>query len=167
MELFARKHPRLDFFDYSLPGCYYITVHLLNSDARLSEIRVQKETQAPCVILTNLGSIAQQQLLDLEQRYPYLQVDKFVIMPTHIHAMLRLRDEENKAVPRPGLTDIVCAYKSLCTRTFNQRFQTPGRKWFQTSFYEHVIRNEEGYRECWRYIDDNPAKWVAMNKPHR
>ena len=42
----------------------------------------------------------------------------------------------------------------------NQRFQTPGRKQFQTSFYEKVLRNEQAYRECWRYIDENPTKWL-------
>ena len=31
---------------------------------------------------------------------------------------------------------------------------------FQTSFYEEVLRNEKAYQECWRYIDENPLKWL-------
>ncbi|HAJ65218.1 MAG TPA: hypothetical protein DCM61_01375, partial [Clostridiales bacterium] len=31
---------------------------------------------------------------------------------------------------------------------------------WQRSFHEHVIRNENDYREIWEYINANPAKWV-------
>ena len=31
---------------------------------------------------------------------------------------------------------------------------------WQRSFHEHVIRNENDYREIWDYIDDNPARWA-------
>ena len=52
------------------------------------------------------------------------------------------------------------AYKSLVTRVCNQRFQTPGRKQFQTSFYETILRDENMYQKCWRYIEGNPSKWL-------
>ena len=56
--------------------------------------------------------------------------------------------------------DIVGAYKSLTTRAINQKQNTPGRKQFQTSFFETVLRSERAYQECWRYIDENPLKWL-------
>ena len=95
----------------------------------------------------------------LERRYPYARIDKYVIMPNHIHVILRLLAEpvERK---RPGITNIIGTFKSLTTRAYNQEFDTPGKKVFQTSFYETVLRNEKAYQECWRYIDDNPAKWL-------
>ena len=36
----------------------------------------------------------------------------------------------------------------------------PKLELWQRSFHEHVIRNENDYREIWNYIDANPAKWV-------
>ena len=59
----------------------------------------------------------------------------------------------------PTLFDIICTYKSLTTRICNQFQKTPGRKIFQTSYYEEIIRNEQGYYETWQYIDENPMKW--------
>ena len=83
-----------------------------------------------------------------------MKLDKYVIMPTHIHAILTLTEGGGVT-----LTGIVGAYKSLMTRVLNQLYGTPGRKRFQTSFYETVLRNEKAYQECWRYIDENPDKW--------
>ena len=31
---------------------------------------------------------------------------------------------------------------------------------WQRSFHEHVIRNENDYREIWEHIEANPAKWA-------
>jgi hypothetical protein len=61
------------------------------------------------------------------------------------------------ASPRPALTDIVCAYKSVTTRACKKH--KPIDKLFQTSFYEHVVRNETDYGEIARYIQENPACW--------
>ena len=30
---------------------------------------------------------------------------------------------------------------------------------FQRSYYDHVVRGEQDYREIWEYIDQNPQKW--------
>ncbi len=156
-----RKHPRLKTYDYSLPGYYYVTIHNEKGASALSFVRQENPQRPPVVVLTPYGKIAEQQLFRLEERYPYVKIDKYIIMPTHIHGIVRLVPGQ---LPRPGLIEIIQAYKSLTTRACNQRFQTPGRKQFQTSFYDSVLRNEQAYQECWRYIDENPAKWLLDSK---
>lgn len=37
---------------------------------------------------------------------------------------------------------------------------TPGRRLWQRSYFDHVIRNEADYLRIWQYIDDNPAHWA-------
>ena len=32
-------------------------------------------------------------------------------------------------------------------------------KIWQTSFYDHIIRDDEDYQTRFRYIEENPAKW--------
>ena len=92
----------------------------------------------------------------LEQRYPSLKIDRYVIMPNHIHMILML--EETAGVsPLPTVMDIVCAYKSLTTRQCKK--VQPIDKLFQTSFYEHVVRGREDYHEIVEYIVNNPKKW--------
>ena len=104
------------------------------------------------------------QLLELGKRYPYVMIDKYVIMPTHIHAIIRLTGGPERPVPRPDLPAIIGAFKSLTTRVINEQTQTPGRKVFQVSFYDTVLRNEQAYQECWRYIDGNPSRWLTAQK---
>lgn len=155
MELQKRKHPRLKEYDYAQPGYYYVTIHIEKNGPILSSIG-----RGLNVILSPIGLIVQEQLLLLEKRYPYVKIDKYVIMPTHIHAIIVLGENTAGASPRPTLLDIICAFKSLTTRACNRIFNTPGKKLFQTSFYESVLRNEQAYLECWRYIDGNPGKWL-------
>ena len=92
----------------------------------------------------------------LEQRYPSLKIDRYVIMPNHIHAILFL-EESAEDRRRPTIMDIVCAYKSLTTRLCKKVH--PIDKLFQTSFYEHVLRGREDYHEIAEYIENNPKKW--------
>ena len=35
----------------------------------------------------------------------------------------------------------------------------PGNVVWQRSFYDHVVRNEDDFRDVWQYIDNNPKKW--------
>ena len=154
-----RKHPRLKQYDYSLPGYYYVTIHMEPNTPALSSVGRGLAPAGPEVTLTDLGEIAVQQLHALEQRYCCVKVDKFVIMPNHIHMILQLTEAAGASL-RPTLMDVIGAYKSLTTRECNRICQMPGRKLFQTSFYETVLRNEKAYQECWRYIDGNPGKWL-------
>lgn len=157
MEYQKRKYPRLKQYDYSLPGYYYVTIHNERNVTALSEIKRLRGVERAAVCLTPEGYVVQEQLWMLEERYDYARIDKFVIMPTHIHVIIRLLDG---MMPRPGIPEIIGAYKSLTTREINKRMQTAGQKRFQTSFYDMVLRNEKAYQECWLYIDGNPDKWL-------
>ena len=33
-------------------------------------------------------------------------------------------------------------------------------KLWQRSYHDHVIRNEQDWRDIWEYIDTNPARWA-------
>ena len=85
--------------------------------------------EASGIEYTSFGKIAEQQLLSLED-----PVDQYVIMPNHIHVVLILESETAGASPRPTITDIVCAYKSLTTRECKKNGFDG--KLFRTSFYE-------------------------------
>ena len=150
-----RKHPRMDRYDYSTAGAYFITVCTQNRRCLLS--RIVGRGLAPAEIqYTAYGQIAQEQLLMLEQRYPSLKIDQYVIMPNHIHAILLLEETAGDS-QRPTIMDVVCAYKSLTTRECKK--VRPVDKLFQTSFYEHVIRGREDYDEIAEYIVNNPKQW--------
>lgn len=123
MEYQNRKHPRLKQYDYSLPGCYFVTIHTLPDVPSLSLVQNGNTNQRACIRLLPPGEIARQQLLELEKRFLHMRLDKYVIMPTHIHAILTLTEGSEAS-----LSGVVGAYKSLTTRVLNQLFDTPGWK---------------------------------------
>lgn len=54
---------------------------------------------------------------------------------------------------RPTVSQIIGALKRFTNK------ETKLKLW-QTSFHDHIIRDERDYLVRWQYIDDNPAKWV-------
>ena len=153
--LAKRKHPRLKEYDYSSDGVYFVTICTQNKKHLLSQI--VGRGLAPAVQLTDYGRIAEQQMFLLEKRFTFVEIDNYVIMPNHIHIIFWLKPQTAGASPRPTLTDIVCAYKSLTTRECKKI--KPIDKLFQTSFYEHIVRGERDYEIKSRYIHENPLKW--------
>lgn len=149
-----RKHIRLKEYDYSQDGYYFVTICTENNLPLLAAVKQGSE----CV-LTDIGMVVKQKLFELENRFEHVKVDKYVIMPTHIHVVIILKQLlPPDAAPRPTLMDVICAYKSITTRECNRNDGTPGRKLFQTSFYEMVLRDERSYNEICRYIEENPLK---------
>ena len=103
-----------------------------------------------------LRRIVEEELVGLSARYDGVEIDRYVIMPNHIHVILLLAEAvENHR--NPTIMDIVCAYKSLTTRQCKN--MRPIDQLFQTSFYEHVIRGQEDYNEIAEYIVNNPKQW--------
>ncbi len=155
-----RKHIRLTHFDYRTEGAYFVTISTQNRRCILSRVvgRGLAPAETSGIEYTELGEIAKEQLLLLEERYPFLSVEQYVIMPNHIHAILILKAETAGASPRPTLMDVICAYKSLTMRECKIKNAFTG-KMFQTSFYEHIIRGSEDYNEIAKYISENPTRW--------
>jgi len=155
-----RKHPRMQGYDYSQAGYYYVTICTQGKLPILSKIQAGLELASAVVELSEKGRIVEKQLLALQERYEFARIDKYVIMPTHIHAIVVLSEDAAGASPRPTLTDIICAFKSLSTRLCNLLDNVQGRKIWQASFFEEVIRSESAYLQIWEYIDANPSKWL-------
>ena len=160
-ELPKRKHPRLDNYDYSSAGAYFLTLCTQNRRCVLSRVvgRGLALAETPAIEYTPFGEIAEKQLLLLEDRYPFLVIDQYVIMPNHIHVIMILHEETAGASPRPTVIDIVCAYKSLLTREC-KKIGFKG-KLFQTSFFDHIIRSKGDYEEIVKYIYENPIRWYC------
>jgi hypothetical protein len=74
-------------------------------------------------------------------------VEKYVIMPNHIHMLIRIF--ETGGHRGPPLQKVVGQFKSYTTHCYQKSL-------WQRSFHDHVVRGEEDYREIWKYIDQNP-----------
>lgn len=151
-----RKPTRLKDFDYSLPRGYFVTICTEGRREILSTI-VGEGLAPPEAQLSAYGEIAKEQILSLEAQYSNVKIDSFVIMPNHIHMVLILHENTGGASPSPTISDVVCSFKSRCARA-SRKLGFEG-KLFQRSFYDHVIRNKEDYKQISKYIYENPLNW--------
>ena len=81
------------------------------------------------------------------QRY---QLGSFVIMPNHVHALVRPLMEHK-------LAEILAGWKSFTAHEVNKRWQRLGSLWQDESF-DHVVRDAQHLAKFGRYIEQNPAK---------
>ena len=143
-------------YDYGQNGAYFITICTKDRKQILSKI-VGDGFPVP-----NLpGRIAEEMIEQVMIRYPSVSVDKYVIMPDHIHLLLRIEGTGN---PSPTLGNVIGWYKYQTTKRINQTDATQGLQVFQRSYYEHVIRNQQDYDSVWEYIENNPRKWAIKKQ---
>ena len=51
------------------------------------------------------------------------------------------------------IPNIMKAFKKLTNKEY-------GFSMWRTSYYDHIIRDENDYLAKWNYIDTNPARWT-------
>ncbi len=162
MDLPNRKLNRLDGYDYSSPGVYFVTICTKDRVPVLSTVsaRTGKDGDAK-ITLTEIGKLACAEIGNIESHYKNVTIDKFVIMPNHIHLLIRITERINPFPTRYDISNVVGKFKAAVTRNVGKAFMPSAPKvLWQPSFYDHIIRSEQDYREIWEYIDNNPAKWV-------
>ena len=150
-----RKPTRLKGHDYSRPGWYFVTVCTLNRERCLSEVVGRGLLDAPRIRLTPYGEWTEEALRFLDAQSEYIRVDKYVIMPNHIHVLLEVKPGGASGKPRPTNALVPKFFSSLKRYTDRQA----GRPIWQTTYYDHIVRDEEDYQRIWSYIETNPAKW--------
>ena len=158
MDFPKRKTIRLPGYDYDTPGYYFITICTKDRKPLLCQIVGTGLPDGPQVRLSQYGTIAQQQLQSMGDFYKGLRLDKYVIMPNHIHMILVVESSGDGPSGRPVPTNtriskFVGTFKRFCNKKY-------GVNIWQYRSYDHVIRSERDYQKIWNYIDGNPGKWM-------
>lgn len=159
MEDPKRKPNRISDFDYSQNGAYFVTICTQERKKTLSKI-VGDGSPVPKPI----GLVAQELIRQISGKYPEASVDKYVIMPDHIHMLLWIDPTVGTGNPSPTLGNVIGWYKYQVTKQANMLRNISGERLFQRSYYDHVIRNQQDYDEIWQYIENNPRKWLIQNR---
>ena len=157
-----RKGLRLKEYDYSSKGAYFLTFCVKNRMCLLSELVGRDALGAPfSLALTEAGKAVERHLLHSEIAYPGLVIDNYVIMPNHVHILLSWMPEKEEGgfgAPRASRpTDLVPRMVAAIKRFSNR---DAGASLWQTSYYDHIIRDENDFLAHWKYIEENPIKWT-------
>jgi len=166
---FKLKSFRLNNWDYSTPGYYFITICTYNHNNLFGKIIDNK------MELSNMGIITNQCLIDIPKHFSNVILDEYIIMPNHIHLLLnlpkpllnsvethhgaslqikyqnyhfhRLAIKSNQTVPK-----IINQFKSSVKRICNHQ-----NLWFswQPRFHDQIIQNEKELLIIKKYIQNN------------
>lgn len=157
MDLPKRKNIRLHNYNYSYNGAYFITICTKNKENLL-----WKNVGANCVRpldqlpLSKIGIVIENEIYKLNTVYENIKVDKYQIMPNHIHLIIFIYEDSNGRTQfAPTISRIIKQFKGSITKQI-------GFSIWQKSFYDRIIRNEKEYPEVWNYIHNNPLKYLEV-----
>ncbi len=176
-ELPKRKPTRLKHFDYSTTGAYFITICTEGRQKVLSRIVGGDVPDAPknvellphenvggdvldapkSVELLPHGKIADKYINRMNEFYEHIAVDRYVIMPNHIHIMLFVLESGASRTSPPtkqhsAVSQFVSTFKRFCNKEYGDNI-------WQRHFNDHIIRNREDYEEHVKYVYENPMRW--------
>ena len=155
-ELPKRKRNRLENYDYSSCGAYFITVCTLERQNYFWENVGAIIDRPQDVELSTYGKMVDQAIQNIPSAYPALSLESYVIMPNHVH-MIVVIGCTNELQKNPDLNQIIGAYKSGVSRKIHR--SDPEIPVWQRSYHDHVIRGQADYEKIWCYIDTNPMGW--------
>jgi len=111
---------------------------------------------APDVQLSEYGIIAEKYITAIRAHYEHIKIDKHVIMPNHIHMIISANISEGQYISSPTnaiIPSLISSFKRLVNKECESSL-------FQRSYHDYIIRNLDDYLRIWKYIDENPHKWV-------
>lgn len=147
-------------WDYAGPGWYFITLCTRNRARVLCTVKHGR------VHLSPIGRIVAEEWKRTGVLRDNLVLDAWVVMPDHLHALVRITHRLAPEPPgsgppsrlQPGsIGAIVGQFKSVCTK----RIRAAGHRAFawQPRFHETVVSDLAHVAAIRRYIGNNPRNW--------
>jgi len=145
------KKVRLENYNYSTNGYYFITLSTNISNQYLNDYKKHSEI---------LKQFINNNLNQIPYNYNGVKLDEFKIMHDHIHCIIII-DSENK-MNKVSISTIVgefksCVFKDWYTYIKKNDLSIMAKFW-QKGFYERVIRNEKELFNVRHYIRFNHLK---------
>ena len=109
--------------------------------------------------LSPIGEFCQEQWEKVSDHNPYATVPLFVVMPNHVHAIVSINQETERAIQkttRETLAIVVGGIKREVTMFARQHKMAFD---WQSRFYDRIIRNRKEENSIANYIENNVARW--------
>jgi len=173
----TRGTVRIQGHDYSESGEYCVTMCTFQMRCLFGEIKNGQ------IRLNPFGQVVEEEWLKTSCLRSDVKLDEFVIMPNHVHGIVKFRDFQaeqklacdpfKRTAVRPyaehvssplrcppgSLGSIVKGFKSACQRRINLLGQTPEKPVWQRNYHEHIIRDDQDLDDVLEYIQANPLRW--------
>lgn len=171
-----RRSIRLKGYDYSQAGAYFITICVQN------RLHLFGNIEDGVMNLNPAGQMVERWWQEVPHKFPTLEIDEYVVMPNHFHAIIVIDDQSGGShqagghigppLPRPPdgnrpnftVGTIMQWFKTMTTNEYIRHVKQdrwtpfPGKLW-QRDYFEHIVRNQESLNRIRAYIASNPATW--------
>ena len=185
-DIHKRQSIRLQGYDYSQSGLYFITICCYERECLFGNIINSQIT------LNNFGELIKEEWLKSAEIRKEIELDEFVIMPNHFHGIVIINQEINRdfiknnveasdnnvgangrsplrqeiqssppkiSMKPKSLSSLIAGFKSATTKKINMIRNTPQNPVWQRNYYDHIIRNDESSTRIREYLQNNPLSW--------
>ena len=179
---YRNESTRAQWWDYANVGAYFITICTAGREWLFGEILNNEMHLSP------IGEMVYQEWNVSFDMRAELFCNTFVIMPNHIHAILRIENgivvgthgivvgthgRASRQTPTPpmptntgvayrspkSISSFMAGFKSAATKRINEYRNSPKMPVWQTRFHDHIIRNDAEYQRIYNYIETNIENW--------
>lgn len=154
-----RKSPRADFHNYS-GGDYFVTICTRDKNHYFGKI------SGGMMHHSEIGEYCKLQLEQVPEHYPYAETSLYVVMPNHVHAIIRIHEPKTHdcrthepCVPtgRTALAVVIGGLKRAVTMYARRNNIDFG---WQSRYHDHIIRGTLDGNKISEYIENNVARWA-------
>lgn len=153
----GRKRLRAEGYDYSQPAGYLVTICTHHRLPLFGNITEHDATLSPA------GRMVEEHWQTIPARYPFVELDAFVVMPNHLHGILIIQPCDGQ-IPPSSHSDIIATFKSRTTYAYARGVRHdgwppfPAHLW-QRSFHDRIIRSDRHLDRLQEYVESNPDRW--------
>ena len=157
-----RKKNRLDQYDYSSCGAYFVTI--CTKDRRnIFFAKDQPDFVGEDIILPSdsvrlslYGKVVNDSIALIPKSYPHIELLQYVIMPNHVHLILFITSKDGRIISSPTDKKSISTVVGQLKRNVSKKI---GIAVWQRSFHDHIIRGRDDYEKISKYIYNNPVTW--------
>jgi putative transposase len=147
-----RHSIRLKQYDYSQKGLYFVTICCYDQSCLLGNI-YQGQMQ-----LNDFGKIIEETWSGLQDKYDFIILHNFIIMPNHFHGIIEI-DKLHSPI---SLGRLIGEFKSVTyhkCKNFASENNILFSKLWQRNYYDIIIKDYSSFSFISNYIEMNPQRW--------
>lgn len=158
------RPPRLPCHDY-LRGSYFVTI------LTASRSRLFGRFEAGSLVRSPAGEIVAKCLGRIPERFPHVSLETFVVMPDHVHALLRVsnawrplaraRRATASKIPQAfsgSLGVVLRSFKAESTLAIRKHLGAPTLRVWTPGYWERVLRDDGSESRVRAYIESDPQR---------
>ena len=182
-----RKSIRLEGYDYSKSGLYFVTICVQDRLHLFGEITSAPSVEEDLCVFPGVfpaGQMVNKWWNELGNKYRNIELYEYINMPNHFHGIIQIVDlvktvvtnktgnsgeyssgehhsGEHAGSPLPAM---IQWFKTMTTNEYIRNVKQNGwrpfnKKLWQRNYYEHIIRDEKSYQRIAEYIVNNSVNW--------